>query len=98
MPTKSRSASSLADALRQLLRSLGIETKVKQNLAAASWPKIVGEGVAKVSAVDRVENGILFVKVESSSWRNELVFMRRDIIKKMNSFLGDEVIVDIRFK
>lgn len=91
-------ASSLGEALRELLRNLEIETKVKQHLAAASWGKIVGENVAKVTEVDKVENGILFIKVESSAWRNELLFMKRNIIQKINTFLGDEIIRDIRFK
>jgi predicted nucleic acid-binding Zn ribbon protein len=89
---------SLGEALQKLLRNLEIEPQVKQHLAAANWPKIIGEAVAKVSAVERVEKGVLFVKVESSAWRNELTFMRREVIKKINDFLGEELIRDIRFK
>ncbi len=95
---KSTSASSLGESLRLLLRNLEIETKVKQHIAAAKWSEIVGDTVAKVSEVDRVENGVLFVTVESSSWRNELVFMRREIISKINATLGEEIIREIRFK
>lgn len=93
-----RRVASLGEALQKLLRNLEIEPQVKQHLAAANWPKIVGEAVAKVSAVERVEKGVLFVKVESSAWRNELTFMRREFIKKINDFLGEELIRDIRFK
>ncbi|HEX9653676.1 MAG TPA: DUF721 domain-containing protein [bacterium] len=96
--SKVKGASSLGEAMQHLLRSLRIESKVKQHLAVASWPEIVGPGVAKVSAADRVENGILFVKVESSTWRNELMFMRMEFVKKVNAFLGENVIQDIRFK
>ena len=96
--SKSASPSSLGESLRLLLRNLEIETKVKEHMAAGSWSQIVGEAVAKISAVDRVDGGILFVKVESSSWRNELAFMRREIISKINALLGEEIIREIRFK
>lgn len=95
---KSTNASSLGESLRLLLRNLEIETKVKEHMAAGSWSQIVGEAVAKISEVDRVEDGVLFVKVESSSWRNELAFMRREIISKINTMLGEEIIHEIRFK
>jgi predicted nucleic acid-binding Zn ribbon protein len=79
------------------VRSLGIEKKVKQNEALIRWSEIVGEQVSQVTRVDRVQDGILLVKVSSSAWRNELVYMKKDILERIYSSIGKGVIEDIRF-
>ena len=42
-------------------------------------------------------DGILFVKVESSTWRSELTLHKENIIKKLNKKVGKPVIAEIRF-
>ncbi len=88
---------SLGESLAALLKNLGVEKKVKQYEALARWPAIVGEKVANVTTADKVEGGVLFVKVNRSAWRTELVFMRRQILDKIATTLGRDIITDIRF-
>ncbi len=45
----------------------------------------------------RVEDGKVFVQVHSSSWRTELVFMKPDIVRRLNQKVGRRVIQDIIF-
>jgi hypothetical protein len=35
--------------------------------------------------------------VESAPWRNELTFMKPEIIKRLNRAVGDGIIIDIVF-
>ncbi|MCG8605283.1 DUF721 domain-containing protein [bacterium] len=87
----------LGRSVWRLIRSLGLEKKVKQNEVLIKWSEIVGEQVFQVTRVDRVQNGILFVKVSSSAWRNELIYMKKEILEKIYSSIGKGVIEDIRF-
>lgn len=87
----------LSKSLSILLKSLGIENKIKQNEIIVRWPEIVGEKLSKVTTADKVENGILFVRVTNSVWRNELIYMKTEIINRISSRLNTDIINDIRF-
>ena len=56
---------------------------------------IVGPRIAKNTSAERVKDGILFVKVKSDVWRNELLFYKMELIKKLNLKLGKKVVLDI---
>ncbi len=87
----------LSKSLSILLKSLGIENKIKQNEIIVRWPEIVGEKLSKVTTADKVEKGILFVRVTNSVWRNELIYMKTEIINRISSRLNTDIINDIRF-
>jgi predicted nucleic acid-binding Zn ribbon protein len=61
------------------------------------WSEIVGEDIAAVSKGDRIENGVLFVAVISSSWRQELSFMKSAILDKIIDKYDCRTINDIVF-
>ena len=61
------------------------------------WAEIVGERIAQISEADRIENGVLIVKVSSPVWRNELVFMKSSLINSVNEALAKTVVKDIKF-
>ena len=87
----------LGHSITKLLRNMGIEEKVKEYQAINEWSQIVGENVSKVTKAQRVVNGILFVKVKNSSWRNELIYMRQEILIKLDKTVGRGIIKEVRF-
>ena len=95
--TTKRGPKPLSKSLSILLKSLGIENKIKQNEIIIRWPEIVGEKISKVTTADKIENGILFVRVTNSAWRNELIYMKNEIISRIYSSLNTDLIRDIRF-
>ena len=88
---------SLKIAIDSMLRKFGIENAIAQNNALNIWSEIVGEKVAMNTEPDRVEHGVIIVKVSSPTWRQELFFQKNEIIKKINNTIGKNVIRDIRF-
>ena len=88
---------SLKIAIDAMLRKFGIDNAIAQNNALNMWNEIVGETVAKKTEPDRVEHGVIVVKVSSPTWRQELYFQKKEIIKKLNNKIGKKVIRDIRF-
>ena len=80
-----------------MLRRFGIDNAIAQNNALNIWDDAVGESVAMNAKPDRVEHGVLIVKVSSPTWRQELYFQKKEIIEKINQAIGKKVIRDIRF-
>jgi len=88
-------AKSLGDVLQELLHQYGLAQRVKEFEAMNLWPEVVGEQVAKVSAARDVRDGCLYVEVTNSVWRNELYYMKPEIIAKINRKIGQNLIHDI---
>ena len=88
---------SLKTAIDSMLRKFGIENAIAQNNVLNIWNEIVGEKVAKNTEPDRVEHGVVIVKVSSPTWRQELFLQKKEIINKINNTVGKNVIRDIRF-
>ena len=88
---------SLGRVLHKLLRSWGIDGKVRENQAAMCWSEAVGPRIAEQTEALGVEDGRVFIRVRSSSWKTELVFMKPKIIDRLNKAVGEEVIKDIVF-
>ncbi|MDD4147779.1 MAG: DUF721 domain-containing protein [Candidatus Cloacimonetes bacterium] len=50
------------------------------------WKKIVGPLLAERSQPIKLENDVLFVGVQNSSWMQELVLLKTDIIAKYANY------------
>ena len=87
----------LKSAIKLFLKNNGLEKGVKQQNAISIWEEIVGKKIALNTDAESVEHGTLTVKTSSSTWRQELMFNKRDIIEKINKKLGHNIIKDIRF-
>jgi predicted nucleic acid-binding Zn ribbon protein len=61
------------------------------------WREIVIGRVAEVTECSGVENGVLHVRVESASWRQDLTYLKEDIKAAIRRVTGCETIRDIMF-
>lgn len=96
--TKTLRAKTLGEAIEELVQSLGIKKKLHEYEAVLQWEQIVGEQIAKVTTATRITKGVLFVKVKTSTWRNELTIRKPEIVKKINDTIGEEIVNDIKFQ
>ena len=87
----------LKTAIKIFLKKSGLDKGVKQNTALLIWDEVVGENIAEKTRAEKVEHGTLTIKVDNSSWRQELVFKKKEIIDKLNSRIGKKTIKEIRF-
>lgn len=62
------------------------------------WPCVAGEKINKITSPYFFRNGILYVHTTSSAWACQLNLLKTNIMKSLNSQLGRELIIDIRFK
>ncbi|HET6382676.1 MAG TPA: DUF721 domain-containing protein [Armatimonadota bacterium] len=93
-----RSFETLGYVLESVLTGLEMGSRTREYLALILWADIVGEQVARITAVRSVRNGVLQVDVESSAWAQELQFYKPDMIGKINKYVGANAISDIHFR
>lgn len=60
-----------------------------------SWNDVVGDFIAAHTLKKSIKNGIFYVKVDADSLRNELVYAKSMLLKKLNSKVDIEILKDI---
>ena len=86
---------SIKEAMDQLLQVYNLQQKFDETALIAAWPEMMGVAIANRTKELYIRQKKLFVRVESSVIKNELMMMRSQIIEKMNERAGAEVIVEI---
>jgi|TARA_B100000959_G_scaffold102538_1_gene108141 predicted nucleic acid-binding Zn ribbon protein len=87
----------LKAAINNLLKAAGLDAGVAQNKALLVWDDVVGAKVSENTTPEKVEAGTLYIKASNPTWRQELVFKKEDILKKLNKKLGEKTIKEIKF-
>jgi len=86
-----------AGAVEGFFKSQELAQALRPHMAKARWAKLVGPQVAKVTQVEAARNGILFVRVEAGPWANEIMWLKDDILRRLNLELGGQVLKEIHF-
>ena len=60
-----------------------------------SWKDVVGDFIAAHTMKTSIKNGIFYVKVDADSLKNELLYAKSMLMKKLNSKAGKEILKDI---
>ena len=87
----------LKSAIKKAVVSAGVEKALKQESAVFLWGEVVGKRISSVTTAEKVDKGVLTVKTESSTWRQELHMQKKEIIDKINNKIGSKTIKEIRF-
>jgi predicted nucleic acid-binding Zn ribbon protein len=85
----------LKAAIEEFLDKFHLRDKLNQAKVIQSWEKVVGEMVARNTSQLHIRNKVLYVKVNSSALRNELLFARTKIMNALNKEAGGTVIEEI---
>jgi len=89
---------SIRSILEKTIKTLEIDAPLKTYSIMGAWKEIVGEPVAIHSQPYSIRNRILFVEVSHPTWMQQLQFLKLTLLEKVNHFLGESLIQDIRFK
>ena len=88
----------IAKSLKESLKKAGLYQGVKNIKVLEIWPKVVGKNIAKKTEANHIKGGTLFVEVSNSTWRQELQFQKKDIIKNLNKEIKEKIVREIKFK
>ncbi|MFH2064033.1 MAG: DUF721 domain-containing protein [Pseudomonadota bacterium] len=62
------------------------------------WSEAIGPTIAENARPAAFKGHVLLVHVTSSPWMQQLQFLKQDIIRKLNTALGKEMVTEIKFK
>ncbi|NTU59231.1 MAG: DUF721 domain-containing protein [Chlorobiaceae bacterium] len=96
--TRTKAPRNLNSVMADMCRSIGMTDAYEQYKTLQIWESVVGETIAKVTMVEKLKDGDLYVKVRNASWRMELNFRKKDITSRMNRAIGTEMIRSIIFR
>ncbi len=88
----------LKGVIQEYIEALGHQRKIKEVNLISSWEQIVGKLVARHTNQIYIKNGVLFVYIDSSVIRNELIMIREQIMHRMNEHAGSEIITKVMLR
>ena len=96
---RSKRTEGLTQVLPRLFSSMGKdkEKTYRYQLLLNRWEDIVGETVAAHVRPVRMDFRKLFLAADAPVWANELRYMERQMIDKINAFVCDELVTSIAF-
>jgi predicted nucleic acid-binding Zn ribbon protein len=95
---KMRRPAAVADLLSALLRGTPAEQRLKEGEIWLVWEDAVGSRIASHAQPAAFRNGTLTLAVDSAPWMQQLSFMKRELIAKVNEQLGEEMVTDLYMK
>ena len=88
----------IGDVLKDYLREMKMERKLKEVDLVQSWEELMGTAIARYTTGIFLSKGVLYLEISSSVVRNELVMLREEIRHHLNEMAGEELVSKIVFK
>ena len=88
----------LRDVIREYIRSMNMEHKLKEVDLVSSWEGLLGKTISHYTRNIYLSRKVLYVELTSPVVKNELVMMREEIRNKMNEKAGEVLVEKIVFK
>ena len=92
-----RREQAIHDLILRNLREQGLETPLLQKRLIEAWPIVAGEAIARYTTNVVIRNQTLIVALRVPALRADLSMRRQELIQRLNEYVGNQVIADIRF-
>ncbi|MBO4589499.1 MAG: DUF721 domain-containing protein [Bacteroidaceae bacterium] len=92
-----RKAEQVGDVVHQILRQQGLEAPLNEFRLIESWAKVLGPVVERYTRDLVIRNQTLYVKLSSPALRQELLMQRKELVTRLNTAVGAQVIANIVF-
>lgn len=88
---------SMKEAIEQMLNVYKIKRRFDETGVVAAWPQLVGQSVANRTKELFIRDRKLFLRIESSVIKNELMMIRTQIVDKINEEAKGVLVEEIIF-
>lgn len=85
-----------AEIVAKILRQKGLSAGVQRGQVLALWPEIAGPALSELTEADRLEDGVLFVRVADSVVAHQLTYLREEFLKRYQEKLPG-LVQELRF-
>jgi len=86
---------SLAEAVNDYIKEMNLGDKLSEVGIINSWEETVGKAISSRTTKIYIKDHVLYVHLNSSVVRNELLMLREALREKLNQKAGREVIKEI---
>lgn len=91
-----RDAQDLGSILKEIMEeNTMLKSRIAEQRVLRAWKEILGEGVSKYTSNLYFKRGVLFVHLDSSVLRAELIMNKKSLIEKLNDYAGMNIIRNI---
>jgi predicted nucleic acid-binding Zn ribbon protein len=88
----------LSAALQGAVNTPVMKRRLNAIPIAQEWRAMVGETVAEHVQPSALDKGILTLEADSSVWRQQINFEKKELLKKVQARIGADTIKEIRIK
>ncbi len=87
----------IKEAIEQMLNVYKIRRRWDETAVITNWAEIVGKSVANRTSEIFINNKRMFLRIESSVVRNDLMLMRSQILERINNKAEGVIVEEIIF-
>jgi predicted nucleic acid-binding Zn ribbon protein len=87
----------LKEIIDKFLKAYAWDGKMKEMDIVTAWPELMGIAVANRTKEIRIQNKKLYLTIDSSVMREELLLGKQIIIDRINEYARQEIVTDIWF-
>ncbi len=84
------------EIVAQILRQKGLGAGLQRGQALALWPELAGPALSELTEAERLEDGVLFVRVTDSVAAHQLTYLREEFLRRYQERLPG-VVQELRF-
>ncbi|MHC1761844.1 MAG: DUF721 domain-containing protein [Negativicutes bacterium] len=88
----------IKEVIKRIVDKLSSLNGYKKAWIEKHWLELIGEAAVVHALPYKVERNILFVRVDSSVWNQELFMDKRNLINKVNNSFSKKIIDDVKFQ
>lgn len=89
---------SLGDAMKEFLNKSRLKSGIKALQIEQVWEEIMGKTIAKYTDRLEIMKQVLFIYTAVGPLKQELLYQKEKIIKKVNEAMGEEMINTVIIK
>ena len=89
---------SLGDALRKFLNHSHLKGSIQALQIEEVWEQIMGKTVARYTDKIRIHGQTLYIDTTVAPLRQELLYQKETILRRVNEALGEVVVKDVVIK
>ena len=82
--------------VNEILDQRGWRQQVLERMAVELWPEVAGENFARNAIAERFKGGVLYLRVRSPQWTQELHFFESRLIIRLNGRLRQNIVRELR--
>jgi predicted nucleic acid-binding Zn ribbon protein len=86
----------VSQVLATVMAQAGLGHLIYEEKLRVKWSQLMGSKASAIAVLESCKDGILRVKVESATWRQELSFQRETIRKRANEILGLDLVKEVK--